>query len=318
MLKAIGTRLVRLVVTLLVVSFLTFSLTLFLPGDPINAILPPTAPRTPEIEAQIREEFRLDDPFIVRYGDWLSKAVRGDLGQSYLTNQPVRTTIVEKLPITAELAVLAVLLAVLMAVPIGVLGAYRQGQAVDQVTSGGVQVSLSVAPFIVGIFLIWIFAIKAGILPATGWARISDKGIVENLKGAILPSFSLALGQMAFFSRIVRSDMIATLQENYILSAKAKGLRDRYILFRHALRPSSLTLVTIVGLNLGALLGGTVAIEQIFAIGGLGRRLLDAIFQRDILVIQGIVMFITATYVLINTVVDLLYAALDPRIRRSR
>jgi len=316
MVKLIGWRVVRLVATLLVVSFLTFSLTLFLPGDPINAILPPTAPRTPEIEAEIREEFRLDDPFLVRYGDWLSKAVRGDLGKSYLTSQPVLTTIKEKLPITAELAVLAVLLAVVLAVPIGVLGAYRQGSVADQVTSGGVQLALSFAPFIVGIFLIWIFAIKAGILPATGWARISDKGLVANLKGAILPALALALGQMAFFSRIVRSDMIATLQEDYILSARAKGLKDWYILFRHALRPSSLSLVTIVGLNLGALLGGTVAIEQIFAIGGLGRRLLEAIFQRDILVIQGIVVFITTVYVLINTFVDVVYLFLDPRIRR--
>ena len=317
MLKTIAWRVVRLVGTLLVVSFLTFSLTLFLPGDPINAILPPTAPRTPEIEAEIRAEFRLDDPFLVRYGDWLGKAVQGDLGKSYLTSQPVATTIKEKLPITAELAILAVVLAVVLAVPIGVLGAYRQGTAADQITSGGVQLSLSFAPFIVGIFLIWIFAIKANLLPATGWARIGDKGLIENLKGAILPAFALALGQMAFFSRIVRSDMIATLQENYILSAKAKGLKDRYILFRHALRPSSLSLVTIVGLNLGALLGGTVAIEQIFAIGGLGRRLLEAIFQRDILVIQGIVVFITFVYVLINTVVDIIYLFLDPRIRRS-
>ncbi len=316
MLKLIATRLLRLVATLLVVSFLTFSLTLFLPGDPINAILPPTAPRTPEIEAQIREEFRLDDPFLVRYGDWLGKAVQGDLGQSYLTNQPVTTTIKEKLPITAELAFLAVFIAVALAVPIGVIGAYRQGTAVDQLTSAGVQLSLSFAPFIVGIFLIWIFAIQADLLPATGWARIGEKGIVENLKSAILPALALALGQMAFFSRIVRSDMIATLQENYILSAKAKGLKDMYVLFRHALRPSSLSLVTIVGLNLGALLGGTIAIEQIFAIGGLGRRLLEAILQRDILVIQGIVVFITTVYVLINTFVDMVYLFLDPRIRR--
>lgn len=316
MAKTIGIRLLRLVATLLVVSFLTFSLTLFLPGDPINAILPPTAQRTPEVVAEIREEFRLDDPFLVRYGDWLGKAVRGDLGQSYLTNQPVTTTIKEKLPITAELAFLAILMAVVFAVPLGILGAYRQGKAVDQITSGGVQLSLSFAPFVVGIFLIWIFAIKANLLPATGWARISDKGIVENLKGAFLPALALALGQMAFFSRIVRADMIATLQENFILSAKAKGLKDWYILFRHALRPSSLSLVTIVGLNLGALIGGTVAIEQIFAIGGLGRRLLEAIFQRDILVIQGIVVFITTVYVLINTFVDVIYLVLDPRIRR--
>ena len=178
------------------------------------------------------------------------------------------------------------------------------------------QVALSIPNFIFGIFLIWLFAVQLGWLPASNWNRLSD-GLADNLKTAILPALSLALAQMALFSRLVRSDMMATLRENYILSARAKGLSDRYILFRHALRPSSLSLMTIVGISFGALLGGTVIIESLFAIPGLGFSLIAAINGRDILVIQGITVFIAAMFVIINTIVDLLYAVLDPRIRRK-
>ena len=317
MAKLIAYRLLRLVATLLAVSFLTFSMTLLLPGDPVNAILPPTAPRDEATVERIREELRLDDPLLVRYVSWLGDAVTGDLGQSYIDDRPVWTTITERLPITAQLAFMAVGMAILAAIPIGVLGAYRQGKAADQVSSAGVQVGLSIPNFIVGIFLIWLLTVQFRLLPSTGWNRIGTDGLVANLRTAILPASALALAQMAFFSRLVRSDMIATLQENYILSAKAKGLRDRYILFRHALRPSSLSLVTIVGINFGALLGGTVVIETLFALPGLGFRLINAINQRDILVIQGITVFIATGYVVINTLVDLIYLALDPRIRRS-
>src|SRR5690606_15500611 len=151
----------------------------------------------------------------------------------------------------------------------------------------------------------------------SNWNRLTDKGLVENMKTAILPASALALSQLAVFSRLVRSDMIGTLQENYVLTARSKGLSDKYILFRHALRPSSLSLMTIVGINFGALLGGTVIIESLFAVPGLGFRLIQAINSRDILVIQGITVFIAVAYVVINTVVDLLYTVLDPRIRRS-
>ena len=315
--RVIATRLVRLVATLLAVTFLTFLMVSLLPGDPVDAILG-TEVRDPEIEAQLREDLRLDDPFIVRYFAWLGDAVQGDLGESYINRgQSVGETIKDRLPVTAELAFLAILMAVVMAVPIGILGAYRQGKWQDKVSSAGVQVALSVPNFITGIFLIWLFAVQLGWFPASNWNRISDKGLVENLRTAIMPATALALTQMAIFSRLVRSDMISTLQENYILAARSKGLSDRFILFRHALRPSSLSLMTIVGINFGALLGGTVIIETLFAIPGLGFRLINAINQRDILMIQGITVFVAAAYVIINTVVDLLYAVLDPRIRKG-
>ncbi|NQY55358.1 MAG: ABC transporter permease [Ilumatobacteraceae bacterium] len=316
MVRVIATRVVRLVATLLAVTFLTFTMLEFLPGDPVNAILPPNAVRTPELIAQVRADLNLDDPFFQRYFAWLGDALTGDLGQSYVTDQEVSEIITSRLPITLQLAVMGILLALILAVPIGILGAYKQGKWQDTVTSAGVQVGLSVPNFIFGIFLIWLFAVNLQWLPASNWNRLSD-GLVDNLKTAILPASALALTQMAIFSRLVRADMIGTLQENYILSARAKGLSNRFILFRHALRPSSLSLMTIVGINFGALLGGTVIIETLFAVPGIGFRLINAINQRDILVIQGITVFIAASYVLINTLVDLLYSALDPRIRRS-
>ena len=315
MAKTIAFVLLRLIATLFAVTFLTFLMVALLPGDPVDTILG-TGPRAPGIEEQIREDLNLDDPFIVRYFAWLGDAVTGDLGTSYVTDQPVSDTIQSRLPVTAQLAFMSIFIAVVVAIPVGVLGAYKQGKWPDTVTSAGVQVALSIPNFIFGIFLIWLFAVQLGWLPASNWSRLSD-GLADNMKTAILPALSLALAQMALFSRLVRSDMMATLRENYILSARAKGLSDRYILFRHALRPSSLSLMTIVGISFGALLGGTVIIESLFAIPGLGFSLIAAINGRDILVIQGITVFIAAMFVIINTIVDLLYAVLDPRIRRK-
>lgn len=314
--KVILTRLLRLAMTLLAVSFLTFLLVALLPGDPVDGILG-QAERTPEIEAQIRADLNLDDPFLVRYFRWLGDALQGDLGTSYINQgQSVMDTIMDRVPITAQLAFMAIVLALIMAIPIGIIGAYKQGKWEDSVSSAGVQVALSVPNFIIGIFLTWVFAVQLGWLPATGWSRLSD-GVVDNFKTAILPASALAMTQMAIFSRLIRADMIATLQENYILAARAKGLSDRFILARHALRPSSLSLMTIVGINFGALLGGTVVIETLFAVPGLGFRLYNAISDRDIMVIQGITVFIATVYVVINTVVDLLYAVVDPRIRKG-
>jgi peptide/nickel transport system permease protein len=315
MAKSIAFVLLRLIATLFAVTFLTFAMVALLPGDPVDTILG-TGPREPGVEEQIREDLNLDDPFIVRYLTWLGAAVTGDLGQSYITDQPVSDTIKDRLPVTAQLAIMSIVLAVIVAIPVGVMGAYKQGRWQDSSSSALVQVALSLPNFIFGIFLIWLFAVQLGWLPASNWNRISE-GIGPNLQTSILPAISLALAQMAVFSRLIRSDMIATLQENYILSARAKGLSDKYILFRHALRPSSLSLMTIVGIAFGGLLGGTVVIETLFGLPGLGFSLINAINGRDILVIQGITVFIAFMFVIINTVVDLMYVILDPRIRRS-
>ncbi len=308
----------RLIATLFAVTFLSFMLTSLLPGDPAVAVLGQEGIQNEELLEQVREDLGLNRPIPTRYLEWLGNALTLDLGESYINKgQDVwGDVIVTRFPVTAQLAVMAIGMAVILAVPIGIVGAYREGRWQDSTTSAAVQVALSVPNFITGIFLIWLFSVQLGWLPASNWNRASD-GLVANLKTSILPAAALASTQMAIFSRLVRADMIATLKENYILAARAKGLSDRYILVRHALRPSSLSLMTIVGLNFGALLGGTVVIETLFAIPGLGFRLINAINQRDILVIQGITVFVAVVYVVINTVVDLLYAVIDPRIRRS-
>lgn len=317
MAKVLIWRLARMVATLFVVTFLTFSMTALLPGDPINAILGTESVRDPAVEQRIRDDLGLDDPFLVRYVNWLGDAVQGDLGESYINaGQDVAKTIQDRVPVTAQLAFMAIGIALLAAIPLGVLGAYKEGKWQDTSSSAFAQVALSVPNFVVGIFLIWLFSVQLGWLPASNWRRFSD-GIADNLKTAILPATALAANQMAIFSRLLRSDMIATLRDDFVLSAKAKGLSDGYILRRHAMRPSSLSVATVVGINFGALLGGTVVIETLFAIPGLGFRLINAINQRDILVIQGIVVFVAVVYVVINTIVDLLYSVLDPRIRRS-
>ena len=287
------------------------------PLDPVNTLLPPDAPRTPEIVEQIRSELGLDDPVLVQYLNWLGDAVTGDLGTSYVTDEPVSEIIRNRLPVTLELAVLATVLALIFAIPAGIVGAYREGKMIDKTTSATLQVALSIPNFIAGIFLIWLFTVQFQLFPSTGWSRLTDEGLWQNFRTAFLPSVALALAPMAIYSRLLRADMIGVLKEDYVLSARAKGLRDRYILFRHALRPSSMSLMTVIGLTFGALLGGTVVIEQLFALPGLGKRLIDAINQRDIVVIQGITVFIAAMYVIINTIVDLLYLVVDPRIRRG-
>lgn len=314
--KMLAARLVRMVATILVVSFVTFMMVNLLPGDPINALVPPESQNDQEFVEQLREEFGLNDPMMVRYANWLGDAVTGDLGKSVITSQPVAGEIWRRLPITAELALVSIGFSLFIAIPLGTLSAYKQGKRVDQSISAAAQVSLSIPNFVLGLLLIYVFAMRLQWLPATGWTRLTES-VSGNIKSVILPALSLALAEAAVYTRVVRSDMISTLQEDYILSARAKGLKDRFILFRHALRPSSLTLITVVGLNVGALIGGTVVIETLFAIPGLGKRLLDAVFQRDFLMIQGITVFVAVVYVTINTLVDLIYMLVDPRIRKK-
>ncbi len=316
MAKLLISRILRLLATLFAVTLLTFGMVSLLPGDPVDAILG-QGERTPALEAELRAELKLDKPFHERYINWLSNAVQGDLGESYINRgQTVSGEIKNRIPVTGQLALMAIVMAVVVAVPVGILGAYRQGRWQDTTTSAAAQVALSVPNFIVGIFLIYLLSVRLEWLPASNWSRLSDKGLVENLKTAIMPAIALALTQMAIFSRLVRADMIGTLQQDYILAARAKGLTDRFILFRHALRPSSLSLATIIGINFGALLGGTVVIETLFAVPGLGFRLINAINSRDILMIQGITVFVAAAYVVINALVDILYTFIDPRIRK--
>ena len=316
MLKMIASRLTRLVLTVLVVTFATFTLTNVLPGDAVNALIPIDAQQDREFVEQIREEWGLNDPLIVRYGRWLGDAVQGDLGRSLVTGQPVTDEITHRLPITLEIMVVAVGFSLLVAVPLGAFTGYREGRKSDRVFSGVAQAGLSLPSFVTGLILIYVFALKLQWFPAVGWNRLSN-GIGPNLKSVALPALALAITEIAVYTRVLRSDMIATLKENYILSARAKGLTDRFILFRHGLRPSLLTLVTVVGLNIAALLGGVLVIEYLFAIPGIGKRLFSAIQQRDFMMVQAITILITVFYVVVNTITDLTYMVVDPRIRRT-
>ena len=312
----IATRLARLVVTVIVVSFVTFVGVNVLPGDPVNALIPIDAQQDREFVEQIREEWGLNDPMIVRYGRWLGDAVQGDLGRSLVTGQPVTDEITHRLPITLELMAVAVGFSLLIAVPLGAFAGYREGRRSDRLVSGFAQAGLSLPVFVTGLILIYVFALRLQWFPAVGWNRLSD-GLGPNLKSVALPALSLAVTEIAVYTRVLRSDMIATLKENYILSARAKGLTDRFILFRHGLRPSLLTLVTVVGLNIGFLIGGSLVIEYLFAIPGLGKRLFSAIQQRDFMMVQAITVLITVFYVIVNTATDLVYMVVDPRIRRT-
>ncbi len=314
MAKLILSRLVRLILTLLAVSALTFFLLKQLPGSEIDALLPPNAPRDPETIALLEERFNLNDPLPVQYFKWLGNAVQGDLGTSAFGGLSVSGQIKDRLPITAELAFVSVFFALIIAVPLGIIGAYRPKSKTDSIISGINQVFISSPNYLVAAVLLYVLSVRYGLLPTVGWTRLGDS-ITGNLKSVIMPALSLALLEIAIYTRLIKTDMSATLQEDFILSARAKGLPNRYVLFRHALRPSSLSLITVLGLNLGALLGGTVVIEFIFGLPGIGGKLLQSVFSRDVVMVQGLAVFISMSYVVINTLIDIAYLVVDPRTR---
>ena len=315
MAKLIARKLLTLIPVLLVVSFLTYVMLDFLPGDPALQVLGPQGISPEAIEA-VRADLRLDDPLPIRYLGWLGDAVQGDFGRSYQTRQEVFTAIKDRLPVTLEIAFLAMLMSVVVAIPLGVLTAYRGGTRLDKGVTAVTFGLLAVPNFMLALLLIYTLSVRYGLFPATGWTRFTVDPI-ENLKSAFMPSLALAVGNVAVLTRLLRTDMIATLQEDHVLLARSKGLPTWRILFRHALRPSSFSLLTVGGLQIGALLGGAVIVEQIFALPGMGRLLLDSIFQRDLLIVQGVVLLIAVIYVVVNAAVDIIYTFLDPRIRHG-
>lgn len=301
-----------LLAVLLAATALTFAITDILPGDAAVAILGETA--SAEEVAALRASLGLDRGLGERYVEWLSRAARGELGKSYRTNERISTMIADRLPVTLELIALTQVLALALAVPAGILAAYRSRTRVDGAL-GALSIGLlSMPAFVAGIVLIYVFSVGLGWLPASGYSPLSD-GLLANLSTLLLPALTLALAEFPIYMRLLRADMIATLQQDFILVARAKGLSVREILFGHALRPSSLSLVTVVGINLGRLVGGAVIIETLFALPGVGQMLVTAVYQHDHFVIQGVVLVIAASFVLVNLAVDLTYAALDPRVR---
>jgi peptide/nickel transport system permease protein len=317
MIRVVLQRLLQLVLVLLFVSFLSFGLLQLVPGDPVAAIVGFASPAQ---LAQVRHQIGLDKPFFTQYWNWLTGVVHGNLGNAYsgpTGRESVATHIHQALPVSLELMAYAMVLTVLIAIPLGVLAAYKSGTWLDKTITAGAFASISMPDFALAIILSYWVGVKLGWLPSSGFVHLSDS-VSGNIKSLTLPAISLAVGQIAAYMRLLRSDMIATLQEDFILMAKAKGLPTRRVLWRHALRPSSLTLLTVAGLNIGALIGGTVVVEVIFRLPGMGYLLFFAIQSRQYVEIQSIVLVIAVFYVVINVIVDLFYNVLDPRIRDAR
>jgi peptide/nickel transport system permease protein len=310
----VARRLLHLLPVLLAVSLLTFLIASLLPGDLAYVILGDQA--TPEKVEALRHDMGLDQPIWWRYLGWLGHVLEGDFGRSFRTGQTVLRAVAERLPVSFELMILAELIGLAVGIPLAIACAARSGGAFDRFMTGTAFGMLSVPTFLSAILLIYLFAVELRWLPATGYVPLTED-MAGNLRFFVLPALTLALAEWPGIMRVLRSDMIATLQEDYIALAKAKGLKPSRILFVHALKPSSLTLVTVTGINIGRLIGGALIVETIFALPGIGRLLVGAIYTRDLIILQGVVLLVAAGFVVMNFVVDMLYAILDPRIRHG-
>ncbi|MCC8428562.1 ABC transporter permease [Reyranella aquatilis] len=308
-------QLVRLVVVLFCVTLLTYMIVNILPGDVAIVILGNLA--TPQDIAGLRADLGLDRPMLVRYFDWLGSALSGDLGRSYRNGEPVAQAIIDRLPVSLQLMVMAQVIALGIAIPVALLSVRKPGGIFDRISASAAFGFLAMPNFMLGIVLIYLFSVSFDLLPATGFTPMSE-GLWDNFESMILPSLTLGLIEWTVLMRVLRSDLLTTLKEDFILLARVKGLSPWRVLLRHALRPSSFTLITILGLNIGGLIGGAVIVEQIFALPGVGRLLLGGIFNRDLILVQGTVAFIAVGFVVINFLVDMLYAVLDPRVRHVR
>lgn len=307
-------RLLLLFPVLFGITVLVFGLIHLIPGDPVIVIL--GSEYTSENAEALREQLGLDDPLPVQYGRWMGDVLRGDLGYSLFpfggvryTGRPVSQLILSRMPLTFALTMGTMMLAVAIAVPIGLLTAVRPNSAFDNIMRVVAMLGISMPVFWFGLLLILVFAVQLRWLPSTG--NFNSAG----WKAIILPVVTLGIAQAALITRMTRSSMLEVLGEDYIRTARAKGLKNATIHWRHALRNAQIPVVTVVGLQFGSLLGGAVLTETIFSMPGLGRLLVDSVFRRDYTVIQGCILVITLMFVLTNLAVDLLYAWLDPRVR---
>ena len=315
MAKQIAMKFGELIIVLLVVSFASFALLSLVPGDPAFVILGENA--TPEAYEELREDLGLNDSIFVRYVGWLGDALQGDLGRSYRLNQDVSTTLAERLPITIELIALTLIVGIVVSVPLGTLSAWKAGSRFDRIVTTASFGILALPSFLIAIGLIIVFAVKWGVLPATpAWVPFTEDPL-QNLKNVILPVAATSLAEIAVLTRVLRSDMLQVLQSNHIETARAKGLSNRRILLRHALPQASLSLLTLIGLQIAGAMTGAVVLEQIFASPGIGRMLLAAIQTRDLVLVQGTVLVVATAYVVINFLIDLTYQFADPRLRHG-
>lgn len=317
MLRLAARRALTVIPVLLLVSLGTFLLVDLGPGDPAAEILGENG--TAADYARIRGELGLDKPVFERYVDWLGGVVRGDLGHNLVPPiEEVSTRLARAFPVNLELAVLALGMALVISVPLAMWSAYRAGRRADRWVSAATIAVISVPTFLAGLVLLLLLAINVRWFPLGQWARPTEKGWLTNLHHAFLPAFTLALAEAPVFTRLLRSDLVTTLQEDFILSARARGLPTWHILLREALRPSSFSLLTLAGVSVGRLIGGTILIEGVFNLPGMGKVITDAARTNDYTLVQGGVLVIATVYVFVNLVVDLGYQWFDPRIRRGR
>jgi peptide/nickel transport system permease protein len=311
----VAQRALTAIPTLLIVTVMVFGIQRSLPGDP--AVILAGEERDPQVIAFIRAKYRLDEPIPVQYVAWLGQLARGDLGVSMRTGEPVSSLILTKLPVTVQLAVLSILVAVAVAIPAGAIAATRKNTGWDVAGTVVALSGLSIPNFWLGIMLILLVSVQLGWLPASGFVPFLEDPI-ENLRRMIMPAFVLGTGLAAVLMRQMRSSMLEVLSQDFVRTATAKGASGWTTVVRHAMRNALIPVVTILGLQLGTLLSGAVLTEQVFTIPGFGKLIVDAVFNRDYAVVQGVVLFTATSYIAINLAVDVLYAVLDPRISGSR
>jgi peptide/nickel transport system permease protein len=305
-------RLFASIPVLFLVSLITFGLLWLVPGDPASMFL--DAGATAEQLDRVRRELGLDRPFLLRMGDWYLRLLQGDLGRSLLLNRSVTSAIFERLPVTLSLTMLAFIFAVLIGVAAGVLAAMRHGRAADQGLMTLALLGLSIPEFWLGLVLVWLVAVLVPIFPAGDYVAFMQNPW-QWAHHIALPTFTLACVQMGFVARMTRSSMLEVLGQDFVRTARAKGLPEPYVVLRHGLVNAMVPIVTVMGIMIGGLLGGAVVIEQVFSIPGMGRLIIGAVLSRDFPVIQGGLLFLALIYLTVNIIVDLLYAVIDPRVR---
>lgn len=310
------TRVLELFAVLLIVAIGTFALADLAPGDIAVEILGPDRPA--EEYQELRAELGLDQPTVDRFRTWIGDAVRGDLGSSAIPPHVGVTTKVSKaLPVSLQLTVISILLSLAVAVPLAMVCAHRPGGRLDRIVNGSAFAMLSIPNFIAGLLLILIFVKTMGWLPRSEWIRPSNGGWVKNLRHSALPTLTICLGQIPIFLRTLRSDLVATMAEDFVLSARSRGTPPLRLLVTEALRPSLFSLITVLGVVIGTTMGSAVVVEQLFGLPGLGSEIVSAARRGDVTVLQGGVLVIAIIYVVVNAAVDLLYSITDPRVRHA-
>jgi peptide/nickel transport system permease protein len=308
----VARRLLTLLPLLFFVSLVVFSLLHALPGDPAVLFLGQEADA--ETIARFKMRLGLDRPLVVQYWDWLRKALHGDLGRSLRTNQPVAEAILQRLPVTLELLLAALAVSLSIALPMGIVSAVKRNSGFDLLSTVFALIGFSTPNFWLGIILIYVFALLFRWLPPSGFVPLGAS-VPDNLRSLTLPAITLGVALAALVTRQLRSGMLEVLRQDYVRTAQAKGLNQRQVVGKHALKNALIAVVTVIGLQIGGLLGNTIITETLFALPGVGRLMIDSIFSRDFFVVQGVILFLAMGYVLSNLIVDVLYSYLDPRIR---